>query len=117
LDHAKKQVLFLENIGPLLSIDETPVSNGELYTVLINKEKHGGKGSIIALVSGTKSEEHRVFTGNPVLPVIRGFWMLTAKHSGSLTPKREKAPVPADRRLLLKNGSYLLSHLLAVPSA
>ncbi|MCM0196602.1 hypothetical protein J8L10_13780 [Bacteroides fragilis] len=29
------------------------LSRGELYTVLINKEAHGGKGSIIAIIKGT----------------------------------------------------------------
>jgi hypothetical protein len=57
LSHAKDWVLFPENIGPFLSIDETSVSNGELYTVLTNKERHGGKGSIVAIISGTKSED------------------------------------------------------------
>ncbi len=29
------------------------LSRGELYTVLINKETHGGKGSIIGIIKGT----------------------------------------------------------------
>jgi transposase len=40
-----------------LSIDETSLSNGELYTILTNREGYGGKGSLIAVVAGTKSED------------------------------------------------------------
>lgn len=43
-------------MGAYIGIDETSLSNGELYTVIINKEAHGRKGSIIALIHGTKVE-------------------------------------------------------------
>jgi hypothetical protein len=48
---------FPGNIGPYLSIDETSLSNGELYTILTSRERHGGKESLIAVVAGTKSED------------------------------------------------------------
>lgn len=54
--HAKKWLLFPENIGSHLSIDETSLSHGELYTILTNKAAKGGKGSIVAIVAGTKAE-------------------------------------------------------------
>lgn len=38
-------VLFEKNIGPYLSIDETALSQGELYTVVTNKEAKGKKGA------------------------------------------------------------------------
>ncbi|MDR0429093.1 MAG: transposase [Tannerellaceae bacterium] len=57
LPHAKEWLLFPENTGPYLSIDETSLSNGELYTVLTNRERHGKKGCLVAIVSGTKSED------------------------------------------------------------
>ena len=56
-EHAANYVLFPENIGPHMSIDETCVSNGELYTILSNKDAKGGKGCIAAVVLGTKSED------------------------------------------------------------
>lgn len=56
-DHAEKWILFPANLGQHLSIDEVAVSNGELYTVLTNKEKHGGKGSLVAIVQGTKAKD------------------------------------------------------------
>jgi hypothetical protein len=40
--HAEKWLLFPENIGKRLSLDETAFSDGELYTFLTNKDRHGG---------------------------------------------------------------------------
>ncbi len=48
--------MFPENIGSHLSIDETSLSRGELYTILTNKAAKGGRGSIVAIVAGTKAE-------------------------------------------------------------
>lgn len=50
-------MLFPENIGPQLSIDETSLSNGELYTILTNKAGKGRKGTIVAMVEGTNSDK------------------------------------------------------------
>jgi len=36
--HSKDWLLFSENIGGFLLIDETTLSNGELYTILTNKK-------------------------------------------------------------------------------
>ena len=55
-EHAKNYLLFPDNIGPFLSIDETALSKGELYTILTNKCKRGKKGSIVAMAKGTKAE-------------------------------------------------------------
>ena len=52
--HAKEWLLFPENLGTHLSIDETSLSHGELYTILTNKAAKGLKGSIVAIVAGTK---------------------------------------------------------------
>ena len=53
LVHAEDWLLFEKNIGAYICIDEVALSRGELYTVLINKEAHGGKGSMIAIIKGT----------------------------------------------------------------
>ena len=53
--HAKDWVLLAKNLGPHCSIDETLLC-GEIYTILSNKDGHGAKGSIIAIVKGTKAE-------------------------------------------------------------
>ena len=57
LEHAQDWILFQENIGPFLSIDETSLSQGELYTVVTNKEAKGKKGALVAMVKGTESEK------------------------------------------------------------
>ncbi|WP_370520894.1 transposase [Bacteroides sp. 214] len=54
--HAARWVLFEKNIGAYVGMDEVALSRGELYTILINKEAHGKKGSIIAIIEGTDAE-------------------------------------------------------------
>ncbi|GAB4052164.1 hypothetical protein [Spirosoma litoris] len=41
--HAKQWLLFPQNLGTHLSLDETSLSQGELYTILTNKAAKGGK--------------------------------------------------------------------------
>ncbi len=57
LAHASQYLLFPENIGTKLCIDESSLSCGELYTFVTNPEGHGGKGTLIAVIEGTKSEK------------------------------------------------------------
>lgn len=57
ISHAKDWLIFPENIGEKLSLDETALSHGELYTVLTNKSAKGRKGCIVAIIAGTKSED------------------------------------------------------------
>ena len=54
--HAEDWMVFPDNIGTHLSIDETSLSNGELYTILTNKAARGKKGALVAMVKGTRSE-------------------------------------------------------------
>jgi transposase len=56
-EHAEDWLLYGDNIGKHLSLDETSLSNGELYTILTNKNGHGKKGSIVAIVKGTKAND------------------------------------------------------------
>lgn len=57
LDHASQYLLFPQNVGRKLCIDESSLSCGELYTFVTNPEGHGGKGTLVAVVEGTKSEQ------------------------------------------------------------
>lgn len=50
-------MLFSKNLGKHLSLDETSLSNGELYTILTNKEANGLKGAIVAIIKGTKTKD------------------------------------------------------------
>ncbi|WP_333925988.1 transposase, partial [Aquimarina algiphila] len=52
--HAKEWLIFPENIGKRLSIDETALSKGELYTIITNKSAKGKQGAIVAILAGTK---------------------------------------------------------------
>ncbi len=56
-EHAEEWVIFSENIGSQLSLDEVAITNGELYTVLTNKEFHGKKKALVAMVQGTRSKD------------------------------------------------------------
>ncbi len=49
-------VIFPQNVGPNLSIDETSLSHGELYTIVTNKTAKGKKGTVIAILKGTNSD-------------------------------------------------------------
>ncbi|MBU4315010.1 transposase, partial [Patescibacteria group bacterium] len=55
--HATEWLLFTENIGTRLSIDETALTKDELYTILTNKEGKGGPGSIVSMVEDVKPKE------------------------------------------------------------
>jgi len=55
-DHASNWMLFPENLGSQLSLDETSLSNGELYTILTNKSAKGQKGVLVAMIKGTRAE-------------------------------------------------------------
>ena len=55
--HAERWLLYQKNIGSFLSIDETSLSNGELYTIITNKAAKGRKGAIVAMVKGTKADD------------------------------------------------------------
>lgn len=49
-------MLFPDNLGDNLSLDETCLSNGDVYTILTNKSAHGRKGAIVAMVRGVSSD-------------------------------------------------------------
>ncbi len=56
-EYAMEYVLFKEHLGERLSMDETALSQGEIYTIVTNKARHGGQGTLVAMMQGTKSED------------------------------------------------------------
>ncbi|MBS7234267.1 transposase [Flavobacterium psychroterrae] len=56
-EHAHQWIIYPENMGSHLSIDEVALSQGELYTILTNKKFKGKKGSLVAIVAGTKADQ------------------------------------------------------------
>jgi transposase len=55
IEHAEEWILYPENIGAILCLDEVSLSDGELYTVLTNAKARCQKGSLIAMIKGVKS--------------------------------------------------------------
>jgi len=50
-------MIFPENIGEYLSIDEVSLSQGELYTFVTNKNGRGKKGTMVACIKGTLTKD------------------------------------------------------------
>ena len=48
LEHADKWLLFPDNIGTRIAIDESSLSNGELYTFVTNRDARTREKSLIA---------------------------------------------------------------------
>lgn len=57
LSHASDYMVFSENVGAWLSIDEVSLSSGELYTYITNKAAKGRKGALVASIKGTRSAD------------------------------------------------------------
>ena len=55
--HAQQGLLFEDNIGKNIAIDETCLSNGKLYTIVTNRDRHGKQECLIAIIAGTKSSD------------------------------------------------------------
>ena len=55
-EHANEWLIFPDNMGKCLSIDEVALSKGELYTIVSNKKAKGKKGTIVAIIATTKAE-------------------------------------------------------------
>jgi transposase len=55
--HAEDYMIFPENIGEYLSIDEVSLSQGELYTFITNKAGKGRHGTLVASIKGTLTKD------------------------------------------------------------
>ena len=56
LELAEEYMLYPENLGSDMSLDETCLSNGDVYTILTNKAAHGGKGTVAAMIRGVATD-------------------------------------------------------------
>lgn len=56
-NHAEEYLTYSNNIGKRLCIDEVSLNQGELYTFVTNPEGKGKKGSIVAMIKGTRSRD------------------------------------------------------------
>ena len=50
-------MIYPQNIGENLGIDELSLSKGELYTFVTNKNGRGKKKTLVAIIKGTKSQD------------------------------------------------------------
>lgn len=57
LEHCEDYLLYPDNIGEHLSIDEVSLSKGELYTFVTNKAAKSKKESLVASIKGTRSQD------------------------------------------------------------
>lgn len=55
--HSERYIVLPKNLDPYLTLDETSLSNGELYTIITNKARKGKKDSIVGIFKGTQSSE------------------------------------------------------------
>jgi len=59
-------------MGEYLSLDETSLSKGELYTYLTSKSGKGKKGTLVASVKGTKSKDIiNIFSKIPLIERLK----------------------------------------------
>lgn len=56
-EHAEDYLIYPENVGEYLSIDEASLSQGELYTYVTNKNGRGKKGTLVASIKGTLTKD------------------------------------------------------------
>jgi transposase len=55
--HAQEYILYSKNSSYDLPIDETTLTQGELYMILTSKKAHGRKKSIVAIIKRAKAED------------------------------------------------------------
>jgi transposase len=64
-------MLFKKNMSTRLCIDETYLSQVELYTIFANKAAKGKKGSLVAIIRGVKSENTLTESFNAKIKAFR----------------------------------------------
>lgn len=106
-EHSSDWILFPENIGAYVSIDETSLSQGELYTVLTNKEAKGRKGALIAMIKGTDSDYVRMILEKIPLRTR----MLVREITLDMAPSMEKAAKYSFAKAILVTDRFHVQQL------
>ncbi len=78
-------------MGKYLSIDETSLSHGELYTIVTNKEAKGQKGTILAMVKGTNAQKVIKVLNKLPRSIRRGVKEITLDMAGSMNKIASKS--------------------------
>ena len=77
-------MLFPNNFGADMSLDETCLSNGEVYTILTNKAAHGGKGALAAMIRGVSSDVVSEILKKVSREIRRRVKTVTTDHSSAM---------------------------------
>lgn len=77
-------MLFAKNFGEDMSLDETCLSNGEVYTILTNKAAHGGKGALAAMIRGVSSDHVSEILRKVPIEIRRGVKTVTTDLSSAM---------------------------------
>lgn len=72
-------------MGRWLSIDEVSLSRGEVYTILTNKDGKGGKGSLVAIIAGTRVDQIVPVLGKLPLALRRNVREVTLDKASNMT--------------------------------
>ena len=56
-EHSEEFVLFAENLGKHICIDETSLTHGEVSTIVTNGDARTQKGSLVAVIDGVKGTD------------------------------------------------------------
>jgi len=114
-EHAENYMLFPENIGEYLSIDELSLSRGELYTFITNKNGKGKKGTLVASIKGTLVKDiEAVLTKIPleIREKVKEVTLDMASNMESATSKSfPKARLVTDRFHVVRLATDALQHI------
>lgn len=105
-------MLYGSNVGENLSIDETSLSNGEVYTVVTNKAAKGRKGALVAMIKGVASEKVIDNLKQLGLSKRRKVQTVTADLSGSMKYIASKAFPAAELISDRFHVQQLMSHAI-----
>lgn len=101
---AGEYLLYPQNMGKWLSIDEVSLSQGELYTILTNKNAKGGKGSLVAVIRGTRVEQIVHVLGKLPLALRQGVREVTLDMASNMTSAVRSVFAAAD--LVTNRGRF-----------
>jgi len=93
-------VLYNQNVGEYLSIDETSLSQGELYTIVTNKEAKGKHGSLVSVVTKKFSGKDFYTPSLGDYPAIRGDQAIFFIMNDDLEKHTESKGVPLGVEIL-----------------
>ena len=115
LEHAEEYLIFEQNLGEYLSIDELDLSSGELTTFLTNKSGKGQEGTLVAAIRGTSTKDIvNVFMKFPLekrLLVKEVTMDMAPNMSSAIRQSFPNANIVIDRFHVVKLVSDALQHI------